>query len=436
MNSRGTKYNLTIKMVIIASLLLILLIPSSMISSLIYERLHRKNEAINEITSTWGEEQTISGPVLAIPYTVNHVDSEGKTIELIETAYFLPEVLEISGFISPEIRYRGIYQAIVYESELAIQGVFLQPDFASLNIASHNVLWEDAFLSIGITDMAGVQESIQVSWNDQMYSVAPGSQIRSLIGSGVNTAVAMEQNDITNFAFTLNLRGSQGLNVLPFGKETLVKLSSNWEHPSFRGRFLPAEREISKDGFTANWRVLHLNRNYPQQWREKDTHAMLASVNQSTFGVNLHEPVDLYQKNVRSVKYAALIIFLTFLVLFFIEVLSKVYFHPIQYLLVGFALIVFYLLLLSLSEHLGFLPAYLIASLSTIGLISLYAGAVLTFKKTATLMATVLTFLYIFLYIMLENNDFSLLIGSIGLFVILALIMYLSRNINWHERDL
>ena len=229
----------------------------------------------------------------------------------------------------------------------------------------------------------------------------------------------------------LDLKGSQLLYFTPVGKVTDINLHSKWNNPSFNGAFLPDSRDISGKGFTANWNVLQLNRNYPQVW-SNNRH----KINNSSFGLNLLLPVDNYQKSYRSIKYAVLFIGFTFLVFFFIEVLNKVFIHPIQYILVGISLVVFYTLLLSISEHLKYNIAFIISAISTLILISGYVKAILKSNKLSFLITGILTILYTFIFVIIQLQDYALLIGSIGIFLILGLVMYFSRKIDWYDLNL
>ncbi|MBC7446588.1 MAG: cell envelope integrity protein CreD, partial [Hymenobacteraceae bacterium] len=232
------------------------------------------------------------------------------------------------------------------------------------------------------------------------------------------------------FSFDLDLNGSTGLLVAPLGRTTTVHLSSGWPSPSFIGEFLPRQRKVGADGFSADWRVLNLNRNYPQRWRTGD--GQRPSVDASTFGVRLLVPVDEYQKSTRAVKYALLPLALTFLIFFFVEVLQRRRIHPVQYLLVGFALVIFYLLLIALGEYIRFNVAYLTAAVVVIGLVTAYVAGIFRRRDLTLVTAGVLTLIYGFVYIILQLEDYALLIGAFGLLLILALVMYLSRRIDWY----
>lgn len=430
---RWFRQSLTIKLLSIGFLIIILLIPTMMIHSLIQEREYRRNQAVREISGTWGNTQTVAGPVLTIPfkrYTV--IEEEGKdpkTVTTIKYAHFLPNELEIESSMNPEIRYRGIYEAILYNTQLNFKGKFDPPNFEALGIQKENIVWSEAFVAMGVTDMRGIQESIKLKWDSTQYLFDPGVSVTDIFTSGVSVDISLEEKTANNpyvFSLGININGSESLNFVPLGKETIVNMQSDWSTPSFDGAFLPDERNIG-EGFTANWKVLHLNRNYPQQWIGNGH-----DINQSTFGLSLLMPLDEYQKNERSVKYAIMFICLTFLLFFFVEILNATRIHPLQYLLVGLAICIFYLLLLSFSEQIGFNTAYFIASAGVILLITIYSKSVLKNNFLTTVMFGTLIGLYGFLYSLLQLQDYALLMGSVGLFVILAVVMYLSRNIDWY----
>jgi len=428
------KNSVSLRLLTIVILALLLLIPAAMISSLIDERQYRRDEAITEVSSKWGNAQTIAGPVLSIPYKDFFVDEKNKTIEITNFAHFLPDNLKIGGTVSPETRYRGIYEVIVYSSELKLEGAFSDLNFDEWNIKEKDILWEDAFISVGIPDMRGIQQNIELGWNSQKYAFNPGVEVSDVISSGISVRIPIdssEQKKQYNFEFALNLNGSNSLAFIPLGRETMVEISSNWANPSFSGAFLPDDRNITADGFTAKWQVLHLNRNYPQKWTGANF-----SVYESAFGVDLFLPVDQYQKNMRSVKYAIMIIALTFLVFFFVEILNKKRIHPIQYILVGLALVIFYVLLLSLSEHINFNLAYWLSSVAVISLITAYTVSVFRSSLLTKITGLILLILYGFVFVLLQLQDYALLMGSIGLFVVLAVVMYLSRNIDWYSISL
>lgn len=427
------KNSITIKLLSIGFLILILLIPAAMITDLISERQYTREGAIEEVSSKWGNVQTITGPVLSIPYIKYFKNEKDKLVETVGYAHFLPEHLNITGNIVPEIRYRGIYKVILYSADLSAQGNFSLPDFKKFSIAESDIMWQDAFISLGIPDMRGIKENITIKWNDSNYYFNPGIESKDIISSGVSTRIQLLSESLSkqfDFSFTLRLNGSSQLNFIPLGKETGVEINSGWGNPSFNGAFLPDNRNITPDGFTAHWKVLHLNRNYPQQWLGSSYH-----VEESAFGVELLIPVDEYQKTMRSAKYAIMLIALTFLVFFFVEVLNKQHIHPFQYILVGLALCLFYTLLLSFSEHMNFNLAYVLAALAIIIMIIAYSKTIFKNNRLTGVMGLILVMLFGFIYIVLQLQDYALLIGSIGLFMILATVMYLSRKINWYGKE-
>jgi inner membrane protein len=423
------KNSIILKLLIMGFLILVLLIPSKMTDSLIEERETTYDSATVEVGSKWGKMQTIAGPILSVPYKYFIQEGDDKDIGNFKYAHFLPEKLEITGKILPETLNRGIYEIVVYNSELKFEGFFSPPNFDEININKNAFVWENAFLTVGITDMRGIKEKIELNWGNKEYLFSPGIESMEVVKSGVSVNVHLDTTTIDKknykFSFSLNLNGSKELNFMPLGKETDVEISSTWNNPGFDGAFLPDNREISTDGFTAVWKVLHLNRTYPQQWK-----GSFYNIYDSKFGVRLLFPVNEYQKIMRSSKYAILFILLTFLIFFFIEVINKKRIHPLKYLLVGLGLIIFYTLLLSLTEHINFTFAYLISSVSIILLITFYSKSFLS-KFLTILIGIILTILYLFLYSLLQLQDYALLLGSIGLFVVLAIVMYFSRKIDY-----
>ena len=431
------KQSITIRLFTIGILILLLLIPVSMVESLIRERESRQEEAIREVSSKWGEQQTITGLVLTVPYkTYEKVyEKEGsdkfRLVEAIKYAHFLPEELNINGTVSPEVRYRGIYEVIVYNSKINLSGSFYTPNFEAWKIDRTNIIWEDASVSLGLSDLRSIQENIAVKWNGTSYFFNPGVASNDVIQNGISTRLPFNRADSAikkaTFSLDLNFNGSSGLNFIPLGKVTKVAIRSTWKSPSFDGAFLPDKREIGADGFSANWEVLHLNRSYPQSFR-----GTTEGISESSFGVNLIVPVDEYQKSMRSAKYAVIFITLTFLIFFFVQILNGIKIHPIQYIIVGLALCVFYTLLIALSEHIPFKYSYLISSVSIIALITLYAKSIFNSKVLTRLICLILVILYLFIYSIIQMEDYALLMGSIGLFIVLAIIMYLSRKIDWY----
>lgn len=437
-----------LKMVFVLFLVLLLLIPLAMVRSVIQERQRRYDTVLYEVSDLWGRPQTATGPVLTVPYRVTWEDRDGKVHSSICMSRFLPETLSFQAQVLPEVRNRGIYEVVVYRLDLSMQGEFRKPDLDQWQIAAEDVLWEDAYLSIGITDPRGIREGLGINWQGEVLDLEPGTRLPAsdpsgtfqggMLATGVHVplpGLADDAGDTTYpFSLPLELNGSRFLGFMPLGKVTRVELRSPWPDPSFSGAFLPVDRDVRADGFDALWEVSYFGRSYPQSWREIEGQdsSPWNQMRDSVFGVELLIPVDLYQKTERSVKYAVLFLLLTFLGFFLFEVFRSKAVHPFQYLLVGCALCLFYLLLLSLSEHVPFALAYGLSATATIGLIYGYARAILDGGGAAALMAAVLIGLYGYLYVLLQVQDFALLLGSLALFLILAVVMYITRRIDWY----
>lgn len=437
--------SVTLKLITITLLMLMLLIPTSMIESIIYERKFLSENTIREVSQKWGEQQQINGPILTIPllyeieYEVEKGEGEKKKKELVKkliTNYWhiLPEQLNIEGEISPEKLKRGIYEVIVYKSKIAIAGTFdldQYPDRTNLK----KIQYDQAFLTLGISDMRGIKNEIQFNWDDSLLAVEPGSRISGPINSGITIPLPDLSNNkqLINFDFNLDLLGSQNMSFIPLGSTTRVHLTSDWPSPKFNGNFLPDFRDVSEKGFEANWKVLKLNRNIPQSWIGA---LQINDMSSSEFGVDLIPGLDDYQKSTRSAKYAVMTIALTFLIFFLVEILYKRKIHPFQYILVGLALCLFYVLLVSISEHSNFNKAYAISTFGVVSMISLYALSIFKVKRLVIVLLSTLIGIYGFLFVTLQLADYALLMGSLGLTIILAATMYFTRNINWYKLNI
>ncbi|WP_245565073.1 cell envelope integrity protein CreD [Spirosoma spitsbergense] len=439
--NRWVRTSTMLKLAVIGILVLVLLIPTAMLQSLISERESTRNMAVAEVSSKWGAEQVIGGPVLSVPYETTVNDANGQVQRQTEYAHFLPDELQFDGSIRPEKRSRGIFTVMLYNTRLNIKGTFKKPLVASLGLSASAMRWDKAFLSLGISDVKGIREAIKFRLNDRLVEAEPGIAGGDILPSGVSIPLALNA-DTYAFETTLNLNGSTQLSFLPLGKETRVRLQSPWSTPSFTGSFLPDQRRITASGFEANWKVLQFNRNFPQQgignFLTRSGRGEVVSPGQQpselpSFGVKLLLPVDEYQKTMRSAKYGIMFVMLTFVAFFFVEILDRRRIHPIQYLLVGFAICLFYLLLLSISEHMPFDWAYLIGSVIILVLITGYVRYVFRNVRLTVLFSTVLALLYGFFYSLLQLEDYSLLLGSFGLLLMLGIIMYLTRHIDWYQ---
>lgn len=421
-----------IKGAMISFLILALLIPTFFISQIIQERQQRNEEVKQEIANQWGTSQTLTGPILVLPYLQTEKSTDNKTILVKRNAYFLPDELKISGTLNPEFRARSsIFKLIVYTAHLSVSGKFEPLNISKLNLTPENILPQEAFITYGISDYTGIQEQMKLQWDSQEKEFGAGTNQANCLEKGLFTPLGFSLEEVNKphtFSLNLALRGSETIRFSPVGKSSEVNLMANWPHPNFIGKTLPIH-SIKDSSFESKWKAFDLNRDYPQQWKE----ATEVNFYESGFGVELLQPLDNYGKATRTIKYAILVIMLTFVVYFFIEVLQRKSVHAIQYVLIGFALCIFYTLLLSISEYTSFSMAYIISALATVVLISLYTRSVFGSIKTAGLFGGFLTLLYVFIFVLIQLQDGALLIGSIGLFIILAAIMYFSRKIEWHK---
>jgi inner membrane protein len=429
------KGSVMVKFFSIGFLILLLLIPSSWIESLIIERQSRLKDVIKEVSQKWSGEQTISGPIIMLPYfAYEKVEKDGKmvTVKLQKRAYFLPDDLNIHTTIEPKTLNRGIFDVIVYKTDYKSEGSFSFPNIAALNITDEDVLWNEARIIIGIKDLRGIIETPEFSINDHNYFLEPSHEDKLFHGKTITSKIDLNSEANAQLRFKLNLafKGSGELGFLPMGKSTNVTTSGNWSDPSFGGSYLPIERSVNDSSFTATWNILHFNRPFPQHWIGEKIH-----LEEAKFGLQLLIPVDQYQKSIRTAKYSILIIILTFTALFFIEILCKIRIHPFQYILIGAALIIYYSLLLSLSEHLGFNTSYLIASIGTVILITAYAKAIFSSSRIIILLSLLLSVFYTFIFTITQMQDFALLLGSLGLFIIIGVLMYVSRKVNWYSDE-
>ena len=414
-----------------------LLIPLMMIFGLVSERAERRKEATREVSDQWGGAQAIVGPVLSVEFRTTTTGGDGKPKVVVDRAAFLPATLRIDAEAIPEVRSRGLFDVIVYRSRLKLTGRFAPPNFSRWNVLPEDVVRSTAALSVGVTEPRGIVAPLRLQWDAQEQKFVPGTPDVGIGLPGISALVPLP-DAVREIPFEINLEvnGTRDLRFTPAGNETLVNLTSTWPHPSFIGAPLPQERSVTGAGFTARWNVPYYGRSFPALWsintinREQHTQAIA----HASFGSALLTPVDIYQQSERAVKYAALFIVMTFVIAFLWEIIHGVLVHPIQYLFVGFALCVFYLLLLALSEHIGFDRAYVVAATANIGLISWYWSWVIrSGARHGVLMGAVLSTLYGYLYLLLRLEDYSLLAGAVGLFVMLAAVMFLTRKIDWYS---
>ncbi len=437
----------TARLVGIGVLALLFLIPLQMIRSVIEEREDRYRGAVEEVSGKWGAFQGVVGPVLAVPYAPGSQTS---------VVYLFPENLAVDAKLETQVRSRGIFEVPLYDANLLFKA-----DFSSLNgldfpVDPKSLRWNEAWLLMGIADSQGLGGELQAKVGDQAYSFRPAPQLHNADEfirfkyDGKGYSEASKYRNFSYFSAKLNgwdpaqarslevpvqLKGSEGLRIASAGKSTQVAMSSPWISPGFEGSILPESHQITVEGFTANWSVSPYSKSFGPDLFSGRLAELTGSLLDSSFGVDLVLPVDVYQQVTRSVKYGALFVLFSFLAFFLFEVIQSLRVHPFQYLLVGAGLSLFYLLLLSFSERISFGWSYLVASAATIGLVSAYAASTLKSARRGGLMASLLTVLYASLYLLLRATDYALLIGSVSLFIALAVIMYVTRNIDWYRTD-
>ncbi len=440
------KRPLLFKFLAIGLLMLLLLIPIGMIGNSIDERRSYSEQVVRDIANSSSHSQTLTGPVLVVPYNKIErtwtVDAEkGRVVEertVTGKLHFLPELFRVNGDVTTELRKLGIYAARLYHADTKVDGHFVIPVNYGIknNLADYTFL--KPYVAVGISDIRGIKNSLQLQLDKQSYEFEPGSELK-ILGDGVHAAFPLdmlqsgsEQPKKLSFSFALLLDGTEQLNFSPIGKETHVELQSNWPHPRFIGNFLPVERSVKDSGFNARWQTSYFSTNFSEYFYSCVFTNVCDQFQQRQFGVSLIDPVNQYVKSDRAIKYALLFIGLTFASFFLFEVLKRLQVHPVQYGLVGMALAFFYLLLLSLTEHIGFALAYVVSSVACVLLIGFYVAHVLHSIWRGIGFTAGLSFLYALLYGLLSAEDYALLMGSLLLFVLLGVFMMLTRNVDWY----
>lgn len=408
-----------LKLLLIAGMCVAFFIPQLLIQNLVSERKSTESCAEYEVFQSWGGSQTIAGPYIEVVYTK----------EAVKDRYYLmimPELLNVKGQVNTKPLKRGIYDFMVYETSLNLTGQFKLPKDFEKKHQDKMCNFEEAKIVINMTSLRGLRDNVVLTLDGKPYEMESCSSQTGLACQVDLSALLADKT--FDFAVTIPFKGSENLRFSPVGQTTNIELTSDCRTPSFQGNYLPDERQVNDDGFKATWKVLAINRNFPQVVSDK------SRITESPFGVELKVPVEQYQQTDRAIKYAFLIILLTFAAVFFIEMRKETPVHPVQYLLVGIALIVFYTLLLSFSEHFTFALSYLIASIMTIGLIVAFMASVMKDKKTAWGIGGLLTALYAFVYVLLQLESYALMVGSIGIFVILGIAMFASQKIEWYKK--
>lgn len=429
--------SVTFKAALIGVIVLLLLIPLAMLKSVVTERAGLREQAYQRVAEGWGGELAVGGPMLIVP-TERTIKVDGKESLMRSDVYLLPAKLDadMDVKLDPEPRYVGIYGVPVYLSTLRLQGEF---DFARLQTlvpesspeSGIRFIWSQSRLRLPLNTVGSLREIKQANFGGQQVKLGPAvpGMFRG-IEARVDLSELHQTRGVT-FDFDVVIAGSRAVSILPLGSVTSVKLNADWPHPSFQGSSLPVERTISDAGFQARWQVLELNRAYGEIWREGEvTEEMLR---RSAVGVSLFQPVDIYQSGERAVKYAVLFIALTFLTFFAWEQVTRNRLHPLQYLLVGLALSMFYLLLIALSEHIAFALAYITAAAALVLLIGLYLAGAFRSAWRGVIAGGAMSLVYGLLYMLVLSEDYSLLLGSIILFAALAAVMLATRRVDWYR---
>jgi len=433
--------SVTVKLFIIGLLVLILLIPTVWILALMEERQQRANEVFWEVSAKWSGSQTLAGPVMVIPFMESETffNGQGKSETRLvrHEAFFLPDSLVFTANIQPQLLHRGIFDVAVYQSNISVQAVFGNTQFEAAKVNPAKALWHEAYLVLGISDLRGIShEEPRIQSGQVTLTSEPAQQLPFVFCPQGTTGIRIplhtasgSSNLSTDITIDFKLKGSEHLYVIPAAKTTFVRMEGKWAHPGFDGAFLPDYRTLSDSAFAADWKILHFNRAIPQHWVDERP-----DLSATAFGVKLIVPADQYQKSMRTAKYGSLLILFTFIALFIMEVISGIRIHPFQYILIGAGLVIYYTLLLSFSEHIGFNLSYWVSATATIALITAYASGFLKMKKQILTLALLLVVLYLFIFVMTLQQDYALLTGSIGLFVVLGVLMYVTRRINWYRQ--
>lgn len=433
----------TAKMIMVSLLVLFLLIPLEYVKNLIYERSERKKEVVNEVTELWGKDVFFYGPILRVPYktysetSIEDAKTKKITIQrkaIYDFAYFFPEKCNNKSFVKKNTSLkRGIYNNVVFTANMAFDGNFGKPNAEKLGIKPEDIVWEKAAIVVKTTNLKSIKSDLNISLNNKLLNFEAKQDENSEYGtleSNFFDYKTMANNEKINFNFKMIFNGSNSIKFIPVAKTTTVDINSNWDSPSFEGAFAKNDstKAQPKNGFHATWKILEINRPVSQQYASK-----LPNLTEYAFGVKLIETVNEYQQNERCSKYGFLVIGLTFLVFFLIQSISKINIHIFQYTMLGLALIMFYTLLISITEHSSFVFAYIVATISVITMIVLYSKSILQNKKFPLFIGLSLTSLYTFLFVIIQLENYALLVGSIGLFAILGAVMYFSKQIDWNK---
>lgn len=443
---------------VLIMLTVLMLIPLGLISLVIEDRVSYRRDAIRDVSTQWGGEIDLQGPVMVLPVevertrTVKDVLGEARTEtywDQAEPIILMPEDLDIAITADSIVRRLGIFEVPVFGAEMSIAFGFDTDRASAVMRPRERILWDKSSIAVLLPQTRSFADHAVLSVDGRAFDLEPGTPLtggqspariggartvgaRELAlepGTPLNglagiQAVTGDPRGLGQATLTMRLNGARQITLTPSGRQTDVTMTSDWPHPSFTGNFLPKERTVTDEGFSATWAVPHLARNIPQAARQF-THG------NGRFGVRFYNPVDLYQKSQRAVKYGILFVALTFLAVFLTEQISRRRVHAAQFILIGLAQCIFFLLLLSLAEQIGFTLAYLAASGATIGLLGFYSATALGLARRAWVLVGSLVALYGTLFLILRSTDYALLAGSVLSFVAIALVMILTRGENW-----
>jgi inner membrane protein len=445
----------TFKILLLIVLVLLLLIPLAMIRGMINERSRTADSAEADIMEAWGSQLLEAGPLMVIPgvrtdEVRTKTERDGEKIEVIKRSFTLvvmPQKLNIKTDFKTIIRKRGIFSVPLFSSEMALSGTF-DPAMAIASLSPNEEIFPaQAELVIALSSQKGIRKIDRAFWNERELFFQPGNRGIDIIrnrgkytsaaptGGGINAALTDFTGAKSNFDIIIAIQGGQLVRFLPTGQDTHVEISADWASPSFQGSFLPGSSNITESDFNAVWDINYLSRDIPLFWRS-ESGAETRDYSHSMFGVNFFRAIDTYSLNTRAVKYAILFLIVPFLTLFLLEVFVRTRIHPVPYLLSGIGNVIFYLLLLSLSEQMPFYFAYTLAALAVTAMMTLYSRSLLSSWNKSWYMGLVMAISYILLYAVLNAESYALLIGSIGAFVIVGLVMFLTRKLNWYGADL
>lgn len=421
-----------LKLVLIVVLTVLMAVPLLFIQIALDEREGRAAEAAVDIASGWGGAQTVAGPMLFVPYEVPRTDVvNGVTTQTIDrqTAVVLPNRLDMDAAADTDTRWRGIFAVPVYRSAIKMRAGFDRATITGLHIEGARILWDQAYVAVAVSDVRGLVGNVVLQLNGHPVVFRPG--IPNSGGGGIHAPIDLSKLEGgLEINAAMSLRGSRELSLAPLGEQTTAHIASKWPDPSFSGAFLPSERQISNKGFDARWAVPYLARGFGQTLNSTD---QLQTVYGSTFGVRFYQSVDFYQLVQRSLKYAGLFVGLAFLIFFIVELVAGTRLHAAQYAMIGAAQVLFYLLLLSFAEHIGFTKAYGLAMAGTVTMTCLYASSVLGSRLRAAILFVILSALYALLYVILIQEDYAMLVGSLLIFGALGVTMFVTRRMDWYR---